>query len=99
MVGPKRRHIVLELGELGDEVRGKQVGPGAQGLAELHEGRPELFEGEAQAAGRRQTGLPAFSGQGSAPRARDEAQAGSGVLEAVLHQNLRDGAQAAQLAR
>ena len=39
-----RRHVVLELSQLDDDVRRHDVGPRRQKLAELHERRPELVE-------------------------------------------------------
>ena len=44
-----RRHVVLELRELGDELGRQQVGPRGEDLAELRERRPELLERRAQA--------------------------------------------------
>ena len=39
-----RLHLVLEFGELGDVVRGEQVGPRAQHLAKFHEGRAKILK-------------------------------------------------------
>ena len=44
-----RRHVVLELRELGDELGRQQVGPRGEDLPELRERRPELLECRAQA--------------------------------------------------
>ena len=44
-----RRHVVLQLAQLGDDVRRHHVGAGREELAELDERRPELVEHLAQA--------------------------------------------------
>ncbi len=45
----ERRHLVLELRELGGHLRIEQIGPHGQHLAELHEDRAELLEREPEA--------------------------------------------------
>ena len=55
----ERGDAVLQRGELLDERRGKEVGPGREDLAELGERRPQLLQGAAQSARRpRAGGLP-----------------------------------------
>ena len=61
----ERRHGVLQAGEFGDEVRGKQVGSIAEGLAELDEGGSQLLEGLAEPLR-----LGAGRGGAAAPRAQ-----------------------------
>jgi hypothetical protein len=47
----ERRHVVLQPGELGDVLGREQIGARREHLAELREGRAELLERLAQAAG------------------------------------------------
>src|SRR5690606_32033776 len=46
-----RANRILQLGELGDDVGGKQVGASGENLAELDEGRTELLQRHSQAHG------------------------------------------------
>jgi hypothetical protein len=48
LVAGERRHLVLELRELGGDIGRQQIGTHRERLAELDEDRPELLEREAQ---------------------------------------------------
>ena len=99
----ERSHVVLQTAQLGDDVRGHDVGPRRQQLAELDEGRAELVEQLAEVHASRRG--PAVA-RGCEPRLRRAAGQEVGelvrleeVAEAVAHHHLCDLRETAEIAR
>ena len=97
----KRRHVVLEAAELGDDVRRHDVGPRREQLAELDERRAELVEHLAQVPARAPSRRPA---RVRLDARRPRQQVGQlvpleEVAEPVPDRDLRDLGEPADLAR
>ncbi len=102
--GLERRHLVLQPGELPHELLAEQVGPQAEPLTELDEGRTQFLEGEAQPLGLTESRL----GDRDAPPERQAAarreprwkvQPAQHVREPVAREHAHDFAEPAELPR
>ena len=90
LLAGERRHLVLELRELGRDVGRQQIGAHGQRLAELHEDRAELLERLAQAHAER-LAPAAEREQPADPRERPEQmRAPDDLVEPVLHEHALD---------
>lgn len=98
----QRGHVAVQLLELGDVLGKKRVGAARQDLAELDEGRPQLFEHQPQLHRRlqlREVGrvLPA-QGVASALQPLGQAKAAHTVAEAVADEHAQNLVEAAHVA-
>jgi len=101
--GTERRHLVLETGKLGNDLRGQDVSPEAERLAELDERGAEIPEGEPQAlrGGQRACAVPPPSPREQHPaperQVGRQAQAADHVHETVPDEDRYDLAETAEL--
>ncbi len=92
--GIERRNRILQLLQFGQHIRGHQIGARAQRLAELDEGRPELFQREPDATGPAGLGLCTTADGRQQPAAganrRPEMQRPYRLIETVLDEDRDD---------
>ena len=93
-------HFVLELLQLGDDVRGQDVGAGGGDLPELDEARPEVLRDQANALrpGDARALLLTSFGFGSWFFFAAKARAGDNLAKPVAHEHRRDLAQSSEIA-